>query len=67
MYDNTQKKMRQNQGAFHNLQSHLAYRYIRMRVAIGHIFYECLVKIKSYQTQKPFIFCDIFSVIGQRF
>ena len=43
-YENT-KKTQQNQGANHNWQSHLAYRYIRLCESIRYRFYESIVKL----------------------
>ena len=50
----------------HNLQLHLAYRYIKIYVSIRHT----LLKIGEamyYQTQMPIIFVILFSDIGQCF
>ena len=43
MLENSLKKTQYNQKAFHNLQSHLAYQYIKMCLLIRHTFNEIYV------------------------
>ena len=52
--------------AFHNLQSHLAYQYIRMCVFIRHILCESLVKL-CLTKYKYCSFLQFFSDIWQSF
>ena len=50
MYKNSLKKTQKTQGAFHNLQLHLATQYIKMYVLIRHRFCESLMKICATKT-----------------
>ena len=43
------KKTQLNQNAFHNLQSHLAYRYIKLCTLIRHTICESLVEIQQFR------------------
>ena len=68
MYENTQK-MQQNQKALHNLQSHLAYQYIKMCVLTRYPFCESLVKFLwcIFQTYRAvFPFCDKKNSVGNQ-
>ena len=67
MYENTQKTQ-QNLRAFHNLQSHLTFQYIKICVLIRHTFCENLVKIYAIKLNCHSFFCIFFSTyIGQCF
>ena len=48
IFENSQR-MRLDQIAFHNMQSYLTYRYIKLYVLIESTIYESLVKIQHFR------------------
>ena len=67
MCEYTKKKTKKIQMAFHNLQSHMASRFIKMCVLIRPPFYEGLVKICDSKSKCRSFLWIFFSDIGQCF